>query len=512
MMKSKYLFFIIIICLFLTLLTIPAGAQNDSLNIAIPGKAQTLDPAYLQRVLSDWPVMNSVFNGLVKYEPGTFNVVPDLAKKWEVSENDKEITFTLKKGIKFHENYGEFTAKDVKFSFERIIAEEANSPESQSFSNLEKVKIIDEYKVKLILSEPMGRLFTSTLPFNAGLIVSKKAVEDMGRKEFASNPIGTGPYKFEKWDVNNNIILSKNKNYFEEEPEFGEIVFMPMSDPTSQELALQSGEIDIGQLTLDNFDKISQMKKFEADIYPDLAIQYVAFNTSKKPLNNKKLREALRYIINPEEILIGAFAGKAERAHSILLKDMTGYWKAPSFDLKDVGKDYVWNLLAEAGYPEGKGLELEYVTDATEERRLIGALIQDQLSRFNIDLNIEALEVGPKIDRWQEGSYDITYARFTNTIDPGYNFQWNLSDQIGKWNLFHWSNEEYDRLWQEAETTLNKEKRSQNYQKMQKLMNKDSIGVWITHGVKTPAWNNKVDPVFSPDGVILPWLIEKSNN
>ncbi|PUU86602.1 MAG: dipeptide/oligopeptide ABC transporter substrate-binding protein, partial [Halanaerobium sp.] len=341
-------------------------------------------------------------------------------------------------------------------SFERIIAEDANSPEAQSFINLERVEVINQYTVKLILTQPMGRLFTSTLPFNAGLIVSKKAVEEMGREKFASNPIGTGPYVFEEWDVNNNITLKRNDDYFE------------------------------------------------------VGAEYVAFNTSKEPLNNKKLREALRYIINPEEILIGAFAGKAERANSILLEDMTGYWQAPDFKLEDVGEDYVWNLLAEAGYPEGEGLELEYVTDANEERRLIGALIQDQLSRFNIDLNIEALEVGPKIDRWQDGSYDITYARFTNTVDPGYNFQWNLSEQLGKWNLFHWSNKEYDNLWQEAETTLDSNLRAENYKKMQQLMNDDSIGIWVTHGVKTPAWITEIEPVFSPDGVILPWLISNS--
>ena len=510
MMKNKHIFIFIILFLFLSFLTSPVSAQEDSLNIAIPGRAQTLDPAYLQRVLSDWPIMNSVFNGLVKYEPGTFNVVGDLAKEWKISDDDKEITFKLKEGVEFHKGYGEFTAEDVKFSFERIIAEDANSPEAQSFSNLKKVEVIDKYTVKLILTKPMGRLFTSTLPFNAGLIVSKKAVKKMGKDDFASNPVGTGPYKFEEWDVNNNIILTKNKNYFEKEAEYEEIVFMPMADPTSQELALQSGEIDIGQLTLDNFDKISDMKEFEAEIYPDLAIQYIAFNTDREPLNNKKLREALRYIINPEEILIGAFAGKAERAYSILLEDMIGYWKAPAFRLEEVGEEYIWDLLEEAGYPKGRGLELEYVTDATEKRRLIGALIQDQLSRFNIDLNIKALEVGPKIDHWQEGNYDITYARFTNTIDPGYNFQWNLSKQIGKWNLFQWSNKQYDKLWQEAETTLNKDKRADNYKKMQKLMNKASIGIWVTHGVKTPAWTKEIDPVFSPDGVVLPWLIDKN--
>ncbi|MEC9490460.1 MAG: hypothetical protein UMU04_05885, partial [Halanaerobiales bacterium] len=103
-----------------------------------------------------------------------------------------------------------------------------------------------------------------------------------------------------------------------------------------------------------------------------------------------------------------------------------------------------------------------------------------------------------------------TYARFTNTVDPGYNFQWYLSEQIGKWNLFQWSNKKYDRLWQEAETTLNTNTRAENYQKMQQLMNEDSIGIWVTHGVKTPAWTTEVEPVFSPDGVVLPWLVTRS--
>ena len=509
MINSKRIITIsLILVLLLTLIgTGTLSAQNNRLDIAIPGRTQTLDPGFLQRVLSEWPVMNSIFNGLVKYEPGTFEVVPDLAHDWEISDDDREITFYLRENVQFHRDYGEFTAADVKFSFERIIDPEANSPEAPSFVQLEKVEIIDDYTVKLILEEPMGRLFTSTLPFNAGLIVSKEAVEEMGREDFASNPVGTGPYQFERWDVNDNIHLSYHDNYWGEEPEFKEVQFMPMADPTSQELALQSREIDIGQLTLDNFESIQNMEEFEAEIYPDLAIQYVAFNTTRYPLDNRELRKALRYIINPDDILIGAFAGQAERAQSILLPDMIGYWEAPAYDLEEAGEEYVWNLLEEAGYPEGEGLELEYVTDATEERRMIATIIQDQLSDFNIAMDIEALEVGPKIDRWQEGSYDFTYARFTNTVDPGYNFQWNLTEQIGEWNLFHWSNERHDELWNEAETIIDEEVRSNKYIEMQKIMDEEAIGLWITHGVKTPAWRVDLNPVFSPDGVILPWLV-----
>ncbi len=507
-LNSRLTVFCILLVVFTLLLGSQALAADDGIKVALQAKVQTLDPGFLKKVQAEWPVMNCIYNGLVKYKPGTFEVVPDLATDWEISDDNTEITFHLREGVQFHKGYGELTAEDVKFTYERIIAPENKSPEAQSFANLIEVEVVDKYTAKLILEEPMGRLFTASLPFNAGLIVSKKAVEEMGNK-FSHNPVGTGPYAFAEWGINNNIVLTKNEDYWNKAAKIAEVEFIPMPDPTSQEMALQSGEINIGEVTLDNIDKMKKKEGLEVASFPDLAIQYIAFNCAKEPMNNKDLREAIRYIIDPREILIGAFAGQAARADSLLLADMLGYWGAPDYDIEDVGEEKVWEMLEKAGYPEGKGLQLKYVTDANEQRRLIATLIQAQLAEFNIGLEIEALEIGPKIEKWQEGSYDILYTRFANTVDPGYAFQWDLTEQIGKWNLFQWSNKEYDRLWKEAEATMDTEKRSQKYVKMQKLMDEDVIGVYVTHGVRTPAWTTDIEPVFSPDGVVLPWLVEK---
>ncbi len=509
MKLNKKLSFVVILSLvFCLFLGTQVMAAADRLRIAIPGKAQTLDPSYLRRVISEWPIMNSIYNGLVRYKPGTFDVEPDLATDWEFSEDNTEITFHLRKGVQFHKGYGEFTAEDVKFSFERIIDPEQNSLEQQSFASLQEVEVVDKYTVKLIFEEPMARLFTSTLPFNAGLIVSKKAVEEIGKEKFADSPVGTGPYVFEEWGINNNIILKKNENYWDQPANFDFVEFTPIPDMTSQEIALQSGEIDIGEVTLDNIDKMKGNSDLNVDIYPDLATQFIAFNVKKAPMDNIYLREAIRYIIDPREIIIGVFAGQADRAYSIVLPDMLGYRKAPDYNIEDVGEEKVWELLEKAGYPEGEGLELDYLTDANEERRLIAALIQAKLSRFNIDLNIEAVEIGPKTEGWQAGDYHITYARYANTVDPGYCYQWYLEEQVGKWNLMHWSDEEFDRLWAEAEQTMDEEERAQQYRQMQKIMDDEAIGIWVTHGVRTPAYSTDIEPVFSPDGVILPWLVE----
>lgn len=509
-MKNKlFKLSLLVLVLFLSLISVNSAVHTEEINIALSGKAQTLDPAFLQRSISEWPIMDSIFSGLVKYKPGTYEVVPDLAEDWEFSEDNTVITFYLKKGIKFHKGYGKLTAEDVEFSFERIIDPDNGSPEAQSFSKLKDVKVIDDYTIQLVLSEPMARLFTSTLPYNAGLIVSKKAVQEMGREEFSSNPIGSGPYQFEDWKVDNSIVLTRFEDYFNENAYIEEINFIPMTEQMSQELALRSGEIDFGEVSLENFEKIKDQKDLKAETYPDLAFQFIAFNVKNAPMDNPYLREALRYIIEPEEIIIGVFADQAELAYSWLLPDMLGYKKLSHKNLEDIGREKVLDLLKKAGYPNGEGLELKYVTDSNDERRTIATLIQAQLAEFNIQLEVEAMEIGPKIEAWQNGDYHITYSRFGNTVDPGYCSQWFLSRQVGKWNLMHWSNEEYDNLWEQAEKTMDKQKRGQIYKEMQTIVDNENIAVWVTHGVKTPTWNDDYEVTYTPSGGILSWLIKK---
>ena len=512
-MKNKLSIVVILsLIIFLSLTLVSSEAQAEKFNIALSGKAQTLDPAFLQRSISEWPIMNSIFSGLVKYKPGTYEVVPDLAKDWEFSEDDTKITFYLKEGVKFHKGYGEVTAEDVEFSFERIIDPDKGSPKAETFSKLEDEKESDDYTVQLILSEPMARLFTSTLPYNAGLIVSKQAVQEMGREEFSSNPIGSGPYQFEEWKIDSSIVLKRFEDYFGQSAYIEEVEFIPMAEQMSQELALRSGEIDFGEVSLENYQQIQENEDLATETYPDLAFQWVAFNVQKAPMDNPHLREALRYIIDPAEILIGAFADQADLAYSWLLPDMLGYKKLSHKKLDEVGRDKVLDLLEKAGYPNGEGLTLKYVTDANDIRKNIATLVQAQLAEFNIQLQIEAMEIGPKIEAWHNGEYHITYARFGNTVDPGYCSQWFLSRQVGNWNLMHWSNEEYDQLWEQAEKTMNEDERAKLYQKMQTIVDEADIAVWVTHGVKTPTWNDDYEVTLTPSGGILSWLVQKKSN
>ncbi len=490
-----------------------ALSGDSTLRIATLDHTQTLDPPYLNTLWNDGNIMFDIFDGLVQYKPGTFEIEPGLATEWEISEDSREITFYLREDVQFHGDYGEFTAEDVKFSFERI-AEDDTVPDHEQFLYLEEVEIVDDYTVKLHLEEPMSQLFTTSLPYNAGLIVSKDAVEEMGRENFAQNPVGTGPYEFESW--HEDIVLTRNENYWNEDafvenaPE--RVEYTPMDDAFARASAIQTAEIDIGETSLDMKDRLESDSSVEARITEGRGYWWVNFTADKEPMTDINLRKALRYIIDPDEIIEGAFAGLGERVDTMLAPDYLGYWEdAPSYDVNDVGEDHVWELLEEAGYPQGEGLELSIRSGTADERRLSSEIIQAQLSRWNIDSSIETMEMGAFIDAAQEGTHHIGVDVYTTNPSPAYNTQWFQAGH--HWNFFQWGSEEYDRLWEELSRTLDEDEQHEIAVEMQKILDEEALSVWLTYGAKVWGLSENVDEfTIQPDNVIiLPHQTSMSN-
>src|SRR6056297_4349286 len=146
---------------------------------------ENLDPAHLVR---GYDIALALYNNLLKYKPGSSELVNDAAEEVNISEDGKVITFKLKEGIQFHKGYGEMTAEDVKFSFERIIDPDQNSEYVADWQTLERVEVTGRYTGKIILKDALASLLVTTIPFTPGSIVSKEAYEEMGNK-FATNPI-----------------------------------------------------------------------------------------------------------------------------------------------------------------------------------------------------------------------------------------------------------------------------------------------------------------------------------
>ena len=481
-----------------------ADVPKDELKIAQWEDINTLDPGWMTSTERELTIMNCIYNGLVKYKEGTWEVVPDLAESWDISEDGKEITFYLRKGVQFQKGYGEMTAEDVKFSFERIIDPEAKSPEEETWAALDNVEILNEYTVKLVLKYPSARLFTSSLPLNAGMIVSKKAVEEMGKEKFAFYPIGTGHYEFVTWIPKGKVELKTFENYWGEKPKIKKLTFVPIVEVSTVEMALETGEIDIGRVSLKNVKRYQEDPNINVYLKPGLKYWWIGFTVNKPPFDNLKLREAVRYAIDVDKIIQAAFFGIPKSATQMFPPGMLGYWEdAPVYK---VDLNRAKELLKEAGYPDG--FKATFLMWPTEENRIIAEVVKADLEKIGIDVDIDVKEVGAFNEATKKGENDFHISFFATTLDPGYATQWFITDQA--WNLSQWSNPEYDKLLKDAESEMDSQKRAQLYVKAQKLMDKDCWAIWLTNGVETVATqkNINIGEIF-PNGRLAPWIISK---
>ncbi|MEJ2365770.1 MAG: ABC transporter substrate-binding protein [Deltaproteobacteria bacterium] len=477
-----------------------AAAKNE-VKIARYGDIQTLDPAYLTAVAREFTIDNCIYNGLVKYDEGSWKVVPDLATSWDISPDGKEITFHLRKGVQFQKGFGEMTAEDVKFSVERIINPKNKSPEKPNMVGVKGTEVVDKYTVKIILDSPNSRLLISTLPMNAGFIVSKKAVEKMGRKKFAFNPVGTGPYEFVSWDPGKKVVLKSFNSYWGEKPEIKKVVFVPIPNETTCETALKTGEIDVGRISLINLKSFEKNPALQVVTKPDLKYWWSGYNFSKAPTDNIKLRKALRASIDVSQILQAAFYGVAPRARTMVSPGVLGYWKDAPMYRPDLAK--ARELLKEGGKPDGFKATIQVYNDITQT---IAEVAKADAAKVGIDLEIVRHEPGAFNKANQKGTYNLFIDTWSSAMDAGYTMGWFIKGAT--WNVTHWENEEFDRLLTEARKEMDPAKRAPLYQKAQEIMDQQCFAIWLTHGVRAFAADKDLNlgKVY-PNGRLAPWTM-----
>lgn len=468
-------------------------AEEDVLRVrAFEGSdIDTLDPAHNEG-LEAYPLDLSLFSKLRRYKPGSSETVLGVAEKFELQNEGKEVFFKLKEGVQFHDDYGELTAEDVKFSFERIIDPEENSPFAGEWGTLQKVEIIDKYSGKLIFDEPHAPLLTHTIPFSPGSIISKEAYEEKG-KSFGTSPVGSGPYKWVKWVPEQKIVLEKFDNYHGKEPEFDRIEIYPMSEVKTAEMAYERGKLDATQISFDSIGRFQNMEDTNVKIITPLLYEWVGFNMAKPPFDDIRVRKAVRQTINPEEIIEGAYDGYANRAHTLLPPDVLGHWEeAPEYG---TNLEKARTLLEEAGYPNG--FETKIYTTNREPLPNAITVAKYQLQKVGIDAEIVLLDGTTYEKLGKEGPPGMHYMNYGPvTFDPYRHMEWFTSNQIPGWNFLRFSNEEYDKLADKAQSEMDTEKRAQMYVRMQKIMDEKVAGVWVTHGAYAWAIRDNIDPVF----------------
>lgn len=467
------------------------AADDDVVRVRARGgkDIDNMDPAH-HIGNEEYNINLAIYSRLMRYKPGSKELTLDAAESVEVSEDGTVITFKLKEGIQFHDGYGEMTAEDVKFSYERIVDPEEESEMKFEWETLDRVEVTGRYSGKIILSEPLSSLMTTTIPYSSGAIISKKAYEELGDR-FSTNPIGSGPYYWKDWEPSQKIVLERFEDYFGEQPDFKTIEIYPMEDVKVAELAFDREELDETSVSLDSIPRYEDKDDVDLHYLTNLRYHWFGMNTQEPPFDDIKVRKAVRYAIDLDEIIEGAYNNVPERNDCMLPEEIIGYWEGCPEHEQDLEK--AKQLMEEAGYPNGFETPIFIYSGGKPE--MAAQIIQQQLLEIGINAKIKPVEnayesVGKKS---VAGAH---YFTFSLTLDPGYWFEWFTCDQVGKWNYWKWCNEEFTELANEASKEMDREKRAEMYVEMQQLIDEEVPAVSITNGANAHISDEVVEPVY----------------
>jgi len=484
----------------------PAASGPKILKVRVTADIQDMDPAFMTGSLEN-SITNNIYQGLIEYR-GNYDQYFDalISEPLKVSEDGLKISFKLREGVQFQKGYGEMTAEDVKYSFERIINPDLDASYRDNWKTLDHVEVTGKYTGDIILIEPFAPLFASTLPATTGWIVSKKAVEEIGNDKLKTNPIGTGPYEFVEWTPNQKVVLKRFDGYWGPKPYWDEIQFLVIVENSAAEIALEAGELDFTLIGNDAVDRLSGDSKYA--IYPVNLQSYgwIAMNVQHPNLKDINIRKAIREAIDVSSILEAAYNGKYARACTMLAPDMIGFWQdAPCYERNvEKAKEYL-----QAAGVETLDVTLTYENSA--EAQTTAEIVQANLAEVGITVELVPQDGGVF---WEEGYGEngakvrqLTLMSYSTYPDPSFDTQWFTCVQVVEWNWMYWCNAEYDKLNDEGMKVMDPQKRQEIYLQAQKLMDQDAIAVWLYYPTNYYASRSTLEANYIDSGnAFYPWM------
>jgi peptide/nickel transport system substrate-binding protein len=464
----------------------PAAVRGGTLTIGwIPG-AKTLDP-HLSVQFPERFVLYLVFNTLVGLDK-SFNIVPELARSWQVSADGKRVTFQLQRGVKFHDGT-DFNAEAVKWNIERVLDPQAKSPQrSQLEPAVAAVTVVDPYTVAFELKKPWAPLLAA-LGERPGFIVSPAAVKKHG-ENFGRTPVGTGPFRFVDWIPDSRVTLERFPDYWDKgKPHLDKVVYRVVPDPTVRLTMVRTGEVniatdvdtkDVPSLQGDARLKVSEVK-------PAARWTALQWQVDKPPFNNKALRQAIALAINRAELKDVLLLGFGETARGPVTPGL--WWFDPTFKGIGYDPDLAKRKLAEAGYPNGFRHKFE-VTNTPQWIRQ-AELLQAQLAKINVTLDIELVNPADAYALVVQRKTNFTHTNWTQRADP-HGLLYILFHSKGFANTTGYNNPRVDEFLDRAAAIFDPERRKPLYQEAERLIVDDAPYVFLNYTPDFAVMSRKV--------------------
>ncbi|RWC27071.1 MAG: peptide ABC transporter substrate-binding protein [Mesorhizobium sp.] len=484
------------------------AAEGKVLKVALQFDLASLDPGFNTSGY-EVNVMNCLYSKLTHYKSGS-EWGWDLEAAEKIEQVDPtHIRFRLKKGIKFTGGYGEMTARDVKFSYERIIKQKsANMPDLGSFDHVE---IEDDHTGVFVFKTPYVPVWTLSFPYVTGHIVSEQAVMKAtkdGGNFGMKPPAFSGPYVLADWKQNQYTLLTRNPEWSGPKPGFDEIRIVPITDIKTAERAYQAGDVDFATISLDSLAtfKSNPPPDTKVEEHPSLRYVFLGMNVDNPKLKDINVRKAIQWAINVPQILDGAYAGQANVATGIIPQGMIGHREKalvpPEGDLAKAKE-----FLERAGV---RDLQLTIDCDNSGIPSIIAQTIQAQLSQIGITVQVNAQDPGSfgtigqesEGDRWKDVQLFIN--NNSSLPDPYYYTTWYTKAQVGVWNWSRFSSDRFDEINAKAITIEDPSKRAKLYYEMQDIMEESGAYRFLTNGGTPVVYRtSKIRAATRPDGVPL---------
>lgn len=367
-----------------------AMAQKTELVVATSqSDAGKLDP-HQASAGADKGVLNWVFNGLVRIKPGQASpefIEPDLAESWTSNDAGTEWTFKIRSNVDCHGNYGKFSAEDAAYSLQRA-ADKTRSAFSGDFAAMEKAEAVNPTTLKVTLKNRVPSLLGLLANYHGGLMVCKKAAEEMG-ENFGKKPIGTGPFAFSEYQPQQFVKLIAHPGYFRGRPQLARITYRYIPSDATRDLAFRTGEADMvfGRQNNQWVERTTAIPGVKVAAMEPAELNMLHLNTKIKPLDDIRVRQAIAYAIDKKGMV--QFTGNqvAREAISVVPNGNLGTAKVELFPYT-VTK--ARQLLREAGYPNG--VTIKTVASTLPVLYRITEALQAQLKEAGIILDVEAVD------------------------------------------------------------------------------------------------------------------------
>ncbi len=455
-------------------------------------------------------IASNIFNSLLKYDKN-LELTGELAQSWDISSDQRTITFHLKPNLKWAD--GEpLTSDDVIFTWQTVTNDNTRTPYGADYKLVIKAETPDENTFRVTYKQP----YAPALDSWSGLHILPKHLlqnQDINTTSFARNPVGSHYYKLDQWKSGESISLSRNQNATQGQANIDRLVSRIIPDRAAQFLELMADNIDSMSLNAIQYARIFPARpdlneKFS--LYKELgnSYTYLGFNLKHKPFDDVRVRQAINYAIDKQEIIDGVLLGLGLPVASPYKPGTR--WSNPKLKPYEYNPQKAIELLKAAGFEDhdgdgildkdGKPLAFEILTNQNKEREMSAVLIQRRLKEIGIDVKIRVVEWATFISRFiKTGDFNVVLLGWGLGVEPDQYNIWHSSQQApGQFNFIGYQNKKVDKLLEKGRLELNPDKRMNIYHDFAEILLEDSPVVYLYAGYGLPTMHKRIKGIDSP--------------